>query len=216
MSKLHIYHYWSHIWHFSVQFEMLLTLYWFGTITNVLVSSECVCRLYLRNVTHILHLFGPDIAVFCVFFVSRMIFKNHLPNRHLSWETLQLQAVRTIYLMRRKTFTTTNEVGIFIMTLVMSVCSVIHPSGLNAVYLLVFFGVMTSWSFLVTLQKRKHVMRISTFLSFYTAVHLILLYLYQFQSAQDLVPRHTPFARYVLIAVFLLKWTFLHLVVAVN
>ncbi|KAI0240905.1 Piezo-type mechanosensitive ion channel component 1 [Lamellibrachia satsuma] len=154
-------------------------------------------RLYMRNVTHILHLFGPDIAVFCVFFVIRIIYKNHLPNRHLSWETLQLQAVRTIYLMRHKTFTTTNEVGIFIMTLVMSVCSVIHPSGLNAVYLLVFFGVMTSWSFLVTLQKRKHVMRISTFLSFYTAVHLILLYLYQFQSAQDLVPRHTPFARVI-------------------
>ena len=152
-------------------------------------------RMYLNNMMHILQLIGPDIAVFCVFFTNRMIYKNHLPKRHLSWENLQLQAVRTIYLMRRNTVTTKSEVSIFLITLIISVCGVIHPSGLNVVYLVVFFVIMTLWTYLVSMQRRKHVHRISGFLSFYAAVHLIVLYVYQFHSVQKVLPRHTTFAR---------------------
>ena len=153
-------------------------------------TPQCLCRVSLGHMTHIVHQLGPDIAVFCIFLMNRLIYRKHLPYRHMSWEAFQVPAVRTIYMVAG-----TSEVSIVLITVFLSMCSVIHPSGLNAVYLLLFFCIMTSWSYLLSLPKRRHVKRISAFLSAYTAIHLIVLYLYQFHSAQSTLPRQTLVSR---------------------
>lgn len=62
------------------------------------------------------------------------------------------------------------------------------PSLTSLAYYLVFLTVLVIWSFHQTVRLRVLVRVLRCILTFYTMVHLIVLYLYQFQAAQQNIP----------------------------
>lgn len=62
------------------------------------------------------------------------------------------------------------------------------PSLTSFTYYLVFLILLVIWSFHQTVRLRVIVRVLRCMLTFYTMVHLAVLYLYQFQAAQQNIP----------------------------
>lgn len=89
------------------------------------------------------------------------------------------------------------------------------PSLTSFAYYLVFLTVLVIWSFHQTVRMRVVVRVLRCILTFYTMVHLIVLYLYQFQAAQQNIPLlpddtgKSLLARYIYI--YIIKHVHMHI-----
>lgn len=90
------------------------------------------------------------------------------------------------------------------------------PSLTSFAYYLVFLIVLVIWSFHQTVRLRVIVRVLRCVLTFYTMVHLIVLYLYQFQAAQQNIPllpddtAKSLLARYIYIYIIIRVYTYVH------
>ena len=102
--------------------------------------------------------------------------------------------------IRQQTSVLLNLLGHIFTALLLALAGIALPSLLSATYFLSFLVIATWWGCYRSLGNRFAVFRIV--LLVYSALHLVLLYLYQFQFFQEALDPANFYARYVKIFLF--------------
>ena len=99
----------------------------------------------------------------------------------------------------KQTFTCVTTAWNFMVVFLLWLSGVCVASVLNFPYFVASIYLSLCWALRLNHTKRFIVSQrvVTILITVYSAVYLIVLYLYQFQSAQDLVPRPSISARYI-------------------
>ena len=90
-----------------------------------------------------------------------------------------------------------NNIATYVVALMLLVAGIISPSVTCSVYFLAFlvFGTLWACHRVIRLKDRKAYAFVRVALMMYSMLHVVLLYLYQFQFFQNLVPPDTLISR---------------------
>ena len=86
-----------------------------------------------------------------------------------------------------------STLGNLLVALLLAASGIMHPSLLSSVYFVAFVAMATWWSCYRTFGNKFGVVRV--LLLAYSGVHLVVLYLYQFQTAQWMLDHESLLAR---------------------
>ena len=143
---------------------------------------------------NIIRVILPDIIMFIVSFTVLLICIKLVPREDPQLQEVDLSRPPAV---RRRIFQHTamliNLVGELLVVLLLAASGIARPSVLSSMYFIVFIGVATTWGCYKTLGKKFSIVRM--FLLAYAALHLIVVYLYQFQYFQDALAPTTLYAR---------------------
>lgn len=138
---------------------------------------------------HIARLVVPDVIVLIISIVVFIVCKKLLQG-----DTQQTEQLLPVTRSRKRRGTAISAfMGEFILVTLLAASGVILPSLLNALYFVVFLALATWWSLYKSLGQKFAYLRIA--MAVYTALHLIVLYLYQFEFFQDALPHTEEWAR---------------------
>lgn len=93
--------------------------------------------------------------------------------------------------------TTTDNIMPYVMAAMLLAAGIIQPSVISVIYFLTFLGLGTVWAChkAVRLRHRKAFACIRLILMVYSGIHVMVLYLYQSQIFQDVLPPHNLITR---------------------
>ena len=138
-----------------------------------------LCRVEPYDVGSILQVILPDVGAFIVSLATCII----------CWKTLSGQApdgedLLDVTRSQSKRYQTAvfNTLGDLLVALLLAASGIMHPSLLSSIYFVAFVGMATWWSCYRRFGNKFGVVRM--LLLVYSGVHLVVLYLYQFQTAQ--------------------------------
>lgn len=142
-------------------------------------------------VVEIIRLVLPEVLVFIVsllvLIVGLKLLKTELPQ-----DNSEINATNSVS-KQRHVSSVLDFIGEFLVVLLLAASGIILPTVIASIYFLSFLYVATWWSFYKTLGRKFGGFRI--FLLIYCAIHILVLYLYQFQFFQDVLPPDDFIAR---------------------
>ena len=145
---------------------------------------------------HIVRLILPDVIVFITGLLVYIICYKLLPT-----ETQKPDELPTSTAVRSRRKRTLNDIlqffGEALVVLLLAASGIIVPSVFSSLYFLSFIFIATVWSLYGRLGRKFSCFRI--LLLIYSAAHLLVLHLYQFQFFQENVDPQSFIARWVLI-----------------
>ena len=124
----------------------------------------------------------PDVMTFILSLVTCILCWKTLSGSAPEEEEDQLLDVTR---SRSKRSTVCSTLGDLLVALLLAASGIMHPSLASSVYFVVFFAMATWWSCHRTFGNRFRVVR--SLLLAYSGVHLVVLYLYQFQTIQSIL-----------------------------
>ncbi|KAL5021686.1 hypothetical protein ScPMuIL_000841 [Solemya velum] len=142
-------------------------------------------------VVEIIRLVLPEVVIFIVsllvLIVSLKLLKTELPQ-----DSSEVSSSKP----RRKNVSSILDfIGEFLVALLLAASGIILPTVIASIYFLSFLYIATWWAFYKCLGRKFRGFRI--FLLIYCAIHILVLYLYQFQFFQDFLPPDHFIARLV-------------------
>lgn len=154
---------------------------WTDLYKPVFVDCGFFCfRLDNVNTIDIIRLIVPDVVVFATGLVVYIICYKLLPE-----EKSSAQQLPTVVKSRKTSAIDgiIHFIGETILVIFLAACGIIAPSALSAVYFVSFLFLATLWSLYGHLGAKFSVFRVV--LLVYSAAHILVLHLYQFQFFQE-------------------------------
>jgi len=149
-------------------------------------------RLDNVNTLDIIRLIVPDVAVFITGLIVYIICYKLLPQEKPSVQELPTAVKKQ---QRSPLDGIVNFIGETVLVMFLAASGIIAPSVFSAVYFLSFVFLATLWSLYGHLGVKFSVYRVV--LLIYSAAHILVLHLYQFQFFQGFLPPDTFVARYL-------------------
>ncbi|XP_052818789.1 piezo-type mechanosensitive ion channel component 1-like isoform X1 [Mya arenaria] len=150
-------------------------------------------RLDTAPIIDIVRLVAPDVAVFLTGLIVYIICVKLLPAEKKQSEQELPIIVRSQ--QKRKVNTVVEFIGESVLVLLLVASGVIAPSVLSSVYFLSFLFLATIWALYGHLGRKFRVFRV--ILLVYSAAHILVLHLYQFQFFQEAIHPDDFIARLV-------------------
>ena len=138
---------------------------------------------------NIMRVILPDVMTFLLSLVTCILCWKTLSGPAPDEEDQLLDVTRS----RSKRSTVCSTLGDLLVALLLAASGIMHPSIISSVYFVVFFAMATWWSCHRGFGNRFGVAR--TLLLAYSGVHLVVLYLYQFQTIQSILSDKSLAAR---------------------
>lgn len=159
------------------------------------ISISCF-RLDGVPFLHVLRLVFPDVLMLIVsVLVFVVCYKLLVPRPTTTGQQEELPSISTRVSKKRSVDTIVNFLGEFTIAILLAASGIIVPSAIGAFYFLSFLYIATWWAFYKGLGSKFGYFKIVIVV--WSGVHLLLLYLYQFQFFQEAVPPDLLIARYV-------------------
>eukprot|EP00794_Sanderia_malayensis_P018687 gene18687-20574_t len=146
-------------------------------------------KFELSDSLNIVRLLAPDVIVFIVSLVcvlgSRKV-KVHHPTTHSRHHHHALSDTSAV-----------EEILPLFVALMLLLGGIIQPNVISAIYFLVFLflGTFWAWHYAVRFKRNKAFFCLKIGLTLYSALHVILLYLYQLEFFQTVLPPSSLYAR---------------------
>lgn len=151
-------------------------------------------RLEANDFGNILRVILPDIGAFAISVLVLVTCFKLLPKVTSAPQAHEgRQSLIQSKLLHKHGTKIINYIGEFFVVLFLAGGGITNPCALSAVYFLVFLATATWWACYKNLGRRFAVVRI--ILLVYSAGHLIVLYLYQFQFFQSVLSNQSLIAR---------------------
>ena len=122
-----------------------------------------------------------------------MLFQKDIKKLSLQWSLMD-SAIHAM-VESPDQMTSSSTPSFVLITSLLSCAGIMHPSLISFVYFFLFCSIMTLWSRLHTFSDTA-ILRLLLAVQVYTATHLVVLYLYQFQFLQNMLPPDSLAARY--------------------
>uniref|UniRef100_A0A8C6L0J5 Piezo type mechanosensitive ion channel component 1 (Er blood group) n=1 Tax=Nothobranchius furzeri TaxID=105023 RepID=A0A8C6L0J5_NOTFU len=155
-------------------------------------------RLPLDDPWNVLRLLCPDVGVFLVSLVTTILCSKLVRSREMiaaanitSVTTRAKQLAEHLKATARKVLC---DLGRILTVVLLGLAGITLPSAFSAVYFLLFIGVCTWWACHLPISHLGF-NALCVMVGFFTAGHMMCLYLYQSLFAQDLFPPHHLWAR---------------------
>ena len=149
-----------------------------------------VFRVEPYDVGSILRTVLPDVIAFIMSLATFIVCYKGLAGRAPDEEEL-LDTSRTW--TKRRQAAVFSTLGNLLVALLLAASGIMHPSLLSSVYFVAFVAMATWWSCYRTFGNKFGVVRV--LLLVYSGLHLVALYLYQFQTAQWMLDHESLLAR---------------------
>ena len=166
--------------------DCIVALRLWGKLIKILIFS----RLDGVRAIDIVRLVLPDVVVFLTGLLVYIICYKLLPQETTNSEELPT----TVKSRRRKTLNDALQfVGEAVVVLLLAASGIIVPSVLSSLYFISFMFIATVWSLYGRLGRKFRCFRI--LLLIYSAAHILVLHLYQFQFFQEVLDPEDFIAR---------------------
>jgi len=158
------------------------------------------CRIHVDDPVNAVRIVLPDVGVFIItlliFIICRVTLHERLPNTDdtaastalTGTDRTNVSAPAERRLLFKYGVMIADFLGNFVVVMMMGACGIALPSILNSVYFVLFIAVMTMWSCCARSGSWFAILRY--LLLIYVAVHVILIYLTQFEFMQHAWDSH--------------------------
>ena len=141
---------------------------------------------------NVIRIIFPDMFVFAGSLASYLVLRSLRTRSHTGSQEAQLiqSQTETFLASDPKTYQydyySKMNKGLFLLSLCfLALAGIASPSLLSLAYLLLFLLLTTLYSFHMDLEPLPQIYKLRLFISIYTAVHLVLIYIYQLQIITD-------------------------------